>query len=214
MIGKLKEMFGIDRRLSEAQMAIVLKKTRKGDEEKRREAMKKLEELGQKEKRLFELARVVDTTEMQKLNYAREVKAIRAEAKTYETKVDLYQNRLRVVNEYLSSVETVSELKAEAAPSMAEVEAVAIRAKTLLGELDELKDVAHAIGTPPEMLRREDSDPDLEGIVGEMKERALEDARKKKEAEEKAKKDKEKKVKTPWYNRSKKDEDLYDMEEA
>jgi hypothetical protein len=212
MLAKLKELIGkiaspdpeVEKLYggakSEREALILLKEARKRDEKRRKGELDDIEKLFQEEAGYFEEARKDDVSEARKLWLARQVKDVRVRLKIRQDKLKIYDNRMLVLSEHVRSLETIIEVREEPVPNMDVIETTAIRAKTLLGELDEMNEIAHAITVPHQ---EEALDDQTQGILDEMSERARKDKEKKEAAKEKAEKKTEKK---PMVTISKKPE--------
>jgi hypothetical protein len=224
MLSKLKELIGkitstdpeVEKLYggakSEREALILLKESRKRDEKRRKGELEDIEKLFAEEAGYFEEARKEGVTEARKLWLARQVKDVRVRLKIRQDKLKIYDNRMLVLSEHVRSLETIIEVREEPVPNMDEIETTAIRAKTLLGELDEMNEIAHAITVPH---TAEALDDQTEGILEEMAERARKDKEKKEAEKEKAEKKSDKKlvtVKKPTKNVIREDDVDFDME--
>jgi hypothetical protein len=141
----------------EREALVLLREARRRDEARRRRALGDLEELDRMEEELLEEGRR-DMTDNRRLMIARRVKEIRWKMQELNHRIEnIYNKRLRVLNEHVASLETVLELKAEPLPDRRTMEEMAIQAKQLLEELDKTRELAEGISTSPETAR-----PDME----------------------------------------------------
>ena len=192
---------------SEREALILLKEAKKRDEKRRKGELEDIEKLFQEEAGYFEEARKEGVTEARKLWLARQVKDVRARVKVRQDKVTIYDRRMTVLGEHVSSLETIIEIRDEPMPPMDQIETAAIRAKTLLGELDESNEIAHSISTP---FMKESVDEKTQDILDEMAERARKD-KEKKEAEKEKKSDKKLvTVKKPEKKNVIREDDVFD----
>jgi hypothetical protein len=220
MLAKLKELIGkiasVDPEVeklyggakSEREALILLKEARKRDEKRRRGELDDIEKLFKEEAGFFEEAKKDGVTEARKLWLARQVKDVRARLKVRQDKVAIYDKRMQVLSEHVASLETIIEVREEPVPAMEEIESMAIRAKTLLGELDETNEIAHSISTP---FMKEPLDSKTQAILDEMEEGARKDAEKK-EAEKKKSEKKEPASKKPEKKNVLKEDDVFERE--
>jgi len=180
---------------SEREALILLKEARRRDESRRRRAMADLEELDRAEEELLEEGKG-DITDARKLMLARRVKEIRWKMQELNNRIEnIYNKRLKVLNEHVASLETILELTSEALPDKKTMEDLAIKAKQLLEDLDKTKELAEGISLAPEAARPDDEEKE---ILREM-ERPEPEPEKLIERKEEARpvKEREKKTETP-----------------
>jgi hypothetical protein len=123
------------------------------------------------------------TSESRKKFLARRIKELREESKSIMHKVDkIYGPRLKTLEQHIQSLETVIEVKSEPLPSLVSMEETAVRAKTMMGDLDQALELAHGIGSPK---ISEGPDPEERGILDEMEALRKKDVDNKERAEEK-----------------------------
>ncbi|HVE38868.1 MAG TPA: hypothetical protein VNM14_03205, partial [Planctomycetota bacterium] len=121
---------------NEREALVLLKEARRRDESRRRRAMADLEELDRAEEELLEEGKG-DITESRKLMLARRIKEIRWKMQELNNRIEnIYNKRLKVLNEHVASLETILELTSEALPDKKAMEDMAIKAKQLLEDLD------------------------------------------------------------------------------
>jgi hypothetical protein len=182
---------------SEREALVLLKEARRRDESRRRRAMADLEELDRAEEELLEEGKA-DITDARKLMLARRVKEIRWKMQELNNRIEnIYNKRLKVLNEHVASLETILELTSEALPDKKTMEDLAIKAKQLLEDLDKTKELAEGIALAPEAARPDDEEKE---ILREMERPAPEAEREKpaERAEEvRPSKDREKKAEAP-----------------
>jgi hypothetical protein len=161
---------------SEREALILLKEARRRDESRRRRAMADLEELDRAEEELLEEGKG-DITDSRKLMLARRVKEIRWKMQELNNRIEnIYNKRLKILNEHVASLETILELTSEALPDKKTMEDLAIKAKQLLEDLDKTKDLAEGIAMAPEAARPDDEEKE---ILREMERPEPEQAREK-----------------------------------
>ena len=176
---------------SEREALVLLKEARRRDESRRRRAMAALEERDRAEEELLEEGKA-DITDARKLMLARRVKEIRWKMQELNNRIEnIYNKRLKVLNEHVASLETILELTSEALPDKKSMEDLAIKAKQLLEDLDKTKELAEGISLAPEAARPDDEEKE---ILREM-ERPEPDAEKKEEV--RPVKEREKKTEAP-----------------
>ncbi len=196
---------------SEREALILLKEARRRDESRRKRAMGDLEVLDRMEEELLEEGKD-EGSEARKLMIARRIKEIRWKIQELNGRIDnIYNKRIKVFNEHVTSLETVLELASEELPDKKVMEEMAIKAKNLLEDLDKSKELAEGIAQVQEepqpdeeekeilqeMERR--ADLEIEKHEAPVKVEAKEKPEKKVEREEKEKPEKksEKKVEEP-----------------
>ncbi|MBV8880153.1 MAG: hypothetical protein JO332_09335 [Planctomycetaceae bacterium] len=146
---------------SEREALILLKEARRRDESRRRRAMADLEELDRAEEELLEEGKG-DITDARKLMLARRVKEIRWKMQELNNRIEnIYNKRLKVLNEHVASLETILELTSEALPDKKTMEDLAIKAKQLLEDLDKTKELAEGISLTPEAARPDDEEKEI-----------------------------------------------------
>ena len=146
---------------SEREALVLLKEARRRDESRRRRAMADLEELDRAEEELLEEGKA-DITDARKLMLARRVKEIRWKMQELNNRIEnIYNKRLKVLNEHVASLETILELTSEALPDKKTMEDLAIKAKQLLEDLDRTKELAEGIALAPEAARPDDEEKEI-----------------------------------------------------
>jgi hypothetical protein len=129
----------------EREALILLKEARRRDESRRRRAILDLDVLDRMEEQLLRDGKE-ETSEAKKLSLARRIKEIRWKIQEINHRVEsIYNKRIRVFNEHVQSLETLLELGAEELPDRKEMEEAAIKASTMLEELDKTKELAEGI---------------------------------------------------------------------
>lgn len=148
---------------------LLMKESRKRDEARKRDAMTKIEELVREDDALMAEGKLEKTSEQRRLLIARQIKQLREDKRVLENKIaGIYAPRLRALNEYISAIETSVELEAEKIPTNIDLEQTAIKAKTLLEDLEIATQMAVGMGRI-EMGGRETGDPEELAIMEEMK---------------------------------------------
>ena len=71
---------------------------------------------------------------------------------------NIYNKRLKVLNEHVASLETILELTSEALPDKKTMEDMAIKAKQLLEDLEKTKELAEGISLAPEAAQPDDEE--------------------------------------------------------
>ena len=184
---------------NEREALVLLKEARRRDESRRRRAMADLEELDRAEEELLEEGKG-DITDARKLMLARRVKEIRWKMQELNNRIEnIYNKRLKVLNEHVASLETILELTSEALPDKKTMEDLAIKAKQLLEDLDKTKELAEGIALAPEAARPDDEEKE---ILREMERPEPEPEREREKTVEKAEeprpvKEREKKSEAP-----------------
>jgi hypothetical protein len=146
---------------SEREALILLKEARRRDESRRRRAMADLEELDRAEEELLEEGKG-DITDARKLMLARRVKEIRWKMQELNNRIEnIYNKRLKVLNEHVASLETILELTSEALPDKKTMEDMAIKAKQLLEDLEKTKELAEGIALTPEAAQPDDEEKSI-----------------------------------------------------
>jgi len=172
---------------NEREALILLKEARRRDESRRRRAMQDLEVLDRMEEELLEEGKQ-EMTENRRLMLARRIKEIRWKMQELNNRIEnIYNKRLKVLNEHVASLETVLELTSEALPDKKTMEEMAIKAKQLLEDLEKTKELAEGIALAPESPVPDEEEKE---ILREMEKRAdletiREEPRKEKERESK-----------------------------
>jgi hypothetical protein len=146
---------------NEREALVLLKEARRRDESRRRRAMADLEELDRAEEELLEEGKG-DITESRKLMLARRIKEIRWKMQELNNRIEnIYNKRLKVLNEHVASLETILELTSEALPDKKAMEDMAIKAKQLLEDLDKTKELAEGIALAPETAQPDDEEKEI-----------------------------------------------------
>ena len=147
---------------SEREALILLKEARRRDESRRRRAMADLEELDRAEEELLEEGKSESISESRKLMLARRIKEIRWKMQELNNRIEnIYNKRLKVLNEHVASLETILELTSEALPDKKTMEDMAIKAKQLLEDLDKTKELAEGIALAPEAAQPDDEEKEI-----------------------------------------------------
>jgi len=181
---------------SEREALVLLKEARRRDESRRRRAMADLEELDRAEEELLEEGKG-DITDARKLMLARRVKEIRWKMQELNNRIEnIYNKRLKVLNEHVASLETILELTSEALPDKKAMEDLAIKAKQLLEDLDKTKELAEGIALAPEAARPDDEEKEILREMERPEPEPVERAPEKPE-EVRPAKDREKKAEAP-----------------
>ena len=154
---------------TEREALVLLKEARRRDESRRRRAMQDLEVLDRMEEELLEEGKG-EMTDNRRLMLARRVKEIRWKMQELNNRIEnIYNKRLKVLNEHVASLETVLELTSEALPDKKTMEEMAIKAKQLLEDLEKTKELAEGISLAPEAPQADDEERE---IIREMEKRA------------------------------------------
>lgn len=197
---------------TEREALLLLKQARDRDESRRRDANMRLSGIAGEEQILMNEGKQEDTTESRRHFLVRRIKELREEQRSLEHKVDkIYNPRLKALGQHIQSLETVIEVTSEPIPTIESMETVAIRARTMMANLDDAVELAHGISKP---FIQEGPDKEEEAIIQEMdalREKDREEARK---AKEKEKKGKEKEAERSRPSAKTIEEELEDMEEA
>jgi hypothetical protein len=123
--------------------------------------MADLEELDRAEEELLEEGKG-DITESRKLMLARRIKEIRWKMQELNNRIEnIYNKRLKVLNEHVASLETILELTSEALPDKKTMEDMAIKAKQLLEDLEKTKELAEGIALAPEAAQPDDEEKQI-----------------------------------------------------
>ena len=154
---------------TEREALVLLKEARRRDESRRRRAMQDLEVLDRMEEELLEEGKG-EMTDNRRLMLARRVKEIRWKMQELNNRIEnIYNKRLKVLNEHVASLETVLELTSEALPDKKTMEEMAIKAKQLLEDLEKTRELAEGISLTPETPQADDEEKE---ILLEMETRA------------------------------------------
>ena len=146
---------------NEREALVLLKEARRRDESRRRRAMADLEELDRAEEELLEEGKS-DITEARRLMLARRIKEIRWKMQELNNRIEnIYNKRLKVLNEHVASLETILELTSEALPDKKTMEDMAIKAKQLLEDLEKTKELAEGISLAPEAAQPDDEEKEI-----------------------------------------------------
>jgi len=141
---------------------VLLKEARRRDESRRRRAMADLEELDRAEEELLEEGKSESISESRKLMLARRIKEIRWKMQELNNRIEnIYNKRLKVLNEHVASLETILELTSEALPDKKTMEDMAIKAKQLLEDLEKTKELAEGIALVPEAAQPDDEEKEI-----------------------------------------------------
>jgi hypothetical protein len=158
---------------NEREALVLLKEARRRDESRRRRAMQDLEVFDRMEEELLEEGKQ-EMTETRRLMLARRIKEIRWKMQELNGRIEnIYNKRLKVLNEHIASLETVLELTSEALPDKKSMEEMAIKAKQLLEDLEKTKELAEGISLSPEAPQPDDEEKE---ILREMEKRTDEAA--------------------------------------
>ena len=184
---------------NEREALVLLKEARRRDESRRRRAMADLEELDRAEEELLEEGKSETISESRKLMLARRIKEIRWKMQELNNRIEnIYNKRLKVLNEHVASLETILELTSEALPDKKTMEDMAIKAKQLLEDLEKTKELAEGIALAPETAQPDDEEKE---ILREMERPVAEEPVVEKKAKEKEEdrpvKEKERKTEAP-----------------
>jgi hypothetical protein len=132
---------------------------------------------------------------------ARRIKEIRWKMQELNNRIEnIYNKRLKVLNEHVASLETILELTSEALPDKKTMEDMAIKAKQLLEDLEKTKELAEGIALTPETAQPDDEEKE---ILREMERPVPEEPVRERVSEKKEKeevrpvKEKEKKAEAP-----------------
>jgi len=146
---------------NEREALVLLKEARRRDESRRRRAMADLEELDRAEEELLDEGKG-DITDSRKLMLARRIKEIRWKMQELNNRIEnIYNKRLKVLNEHVASLETILELTSEALPDKKTMEDMAIKAKQLLEDLEKTKELAEGISLAPETAQPDDEEKEI-----------------------------------------------------
>jgi len=149
----------------EREALILLREARRRDEARRRRAMQDLEVLDRTEAELLEEGQQ-EGTETRRLLIARRIKEIRGKMQELNHRIEnIYNKRIQVFNEHISSLETVLELSREPLPDKRAMEEIAIRARELLEDLEKAREVAEGISLVPASA---EPDEEEKAILREM----------------------------------------------
>src|SRR5436190_7393354 len=147
---------------NEREALVLLKQARRRDESRRRRAMSDLEELDRAEEELLEEGKSESISEARKLMLARRIKEIRWKMQELNNRIEnIYNKRLKVLNEHVASLETILELTSEALPDKKTMEDMAIKAKQLLEDLEKTKELAEGISLAPETAQPDDEEKEI-----------------------------------------------------
>jgi hypothetical protein len=188
---------------NEREALVLLKEARRRDESRRRRAMADLEELDRAEEELLEEGKS-DITDARKLMLARRIKEIRWKMQELNNRIEnIYNKRLKVLNEHVASLETILELTSEALPDKKTMEDMAIKAKQLLEDLEKTKELAEGISLAPESAQPDEEEKE---ILREMERPAPEAEPERERAVEKSEKHEKKEELRPVKEKERKTE--------
>lgn len=221
MLGMLKKLLTKDetpevvklfgKAKTEREALLLLKEARKRDEARRSEANDHLSKITNEEQILLNEGKQEDTSSGRRQFLARRIKELREEQKSVQYKVDkIYNPRLKALGQHIQSLETVIEVKSEPLPTIDSMEEVAVKASTMMGELDDAVELAKGIQTP--FMERGGADDEEKSILAEMEELREKDQEKERKAKEKAK-PKEKVASKKSVDLDKELRELEDMED-
>jgi hypothetical protein len=173
---------------NEREALILLKEARRRDESRRRRAMQDLEVLDRMEEELLEEGKQ-EMTETRRLMLARRIKEIRWKMQDLNNRIEnIYNKRLKVLNEHVAALEYVVELESEPLPDRKTMEEMAIKAKQLLEDLEKTKELAEGIALTTEAPQADDEEKE---ILREMEKRADVEAAREEPVRKAEKKEKE-----------------------
>jgi hypothetical protein len=154
---------------TEREALLLLKEARRRDEGRRKRAMLDLEILDQMEEELLEEGKD-ETGENRKLMLARRIKEIRGKMAELNGRIEsIYNRRLKVFTEHITSLETVIELEAEPLPDKKVMEEMAVKARQKLEDLERATEMSEGLATSPEEAQPDDEE---KAIMKEMEARA------------------------------------------
>jgi len=187
---------------NEREALVLLKEARRRDESRRRRAMADLEELDRAEEELLEEGKSETISESRKLMLARRIKEIRWKMQELNNRIEnIYNKRLKVLNEHVASLETILELTSEALPDKKTMEDMAIKAKQLLEDLEKTKELAEGIALAPETAQPDDEEKEIlremERPVAEAEPEPVREKTVEKKEEVRPVKEKERKTEAP-----------------
>jgi hypothetical protein len=140
--------------------------SRRRDQARRSRAQGDLEVLGRMEQELLEEGRKEGLSELERVMLARRVKELRAKKGHLTYLVEsIYNKRIKVFDEHIQSLTTVVEGSVEETPSKESIEAIAIKARELLEQLEKTHEVAMGIRDSKEAPT---ADPEELAILREM----------------------------------------------
>jgi hypothetical protein len=146
---------------TEREALILLKEARRRDESRRRRAMQDLEVLDRMEEELLEEGKG-ELTENRRVMLARRIKEVRWKMQELNGRIEnIYNKRLKILNEHVASLETVLELASEALPDKKTMEEMAIKAKQLLEDLEKTKELAEGIALAPEASQPDEEEKEI-----------------------------------------------------
>src|SRR5262245_8904032 len=135
---------------SEREALVLLKEARRRDEGRRKRAMQDLEVLDQMEEELLEEGKT-ETGENRKLMLARRVKEIRQKMAELNHRIEaIYNKRIKVFSEHITSLETVLEIESEPLPDKKTMEEMAVKAREKLEDLEKTSELAEGIAPEAE----------------------------------------------------------------
>ncbi len=180
MLNKIKKMLGLSSlpdevtplyqgAKNEREALVLLKEARRRDESRRKRALDDLDVLSGMEEELLAEGRQ-EMTESRKLILARRIKEVRWKIQELNSRMEnIYSKRLKIYNEHIASLETVMELSSEEIPDKSTMEEVAIKAKTMVEDLEKTRELAEGISTTFEGVQ---PDAEEQEILKELEARA------------------------------------------
>ena len=152
---------------NEREALLLLKEARRRDESRRETCNARLGTISNEEQILLSEGRQEETGTGRKMFLARRIKELREEARELTHKVDkIYNPRMRAYAQHIQSLETVIEVRSEPLPEMGDMETTAIKAKTMMSDLDLAVELASGISTP--YLKETMADDEEKAILAEM----------------------------------------------
>jgi hypothetical protein len=129
-------------------------------------ALRDLEELKKFEEELLDRGKSEDS-QISKRTVAFKIKGVREKQKGLESRIGIYDNRIRVLREQISSLETLVEAGSAGLPDEKQIEEASFEASRKLEQLNNL--LLKVEGTRPEAERQDD---EVEAILKEFDARA------------------------------------------
>ncbi len=180
LIDRVRKLLGVDEipedvsplyrgARSEREALVLLKEARRRDESRRKRAMQDLEVLDQMEEELLEEGKT-ESGENRKLMLARRVKEIRQKMAELNNRIEsIYNKRIKVFGEHITSLETVLELESEPLPDKKAMEEMAVKAREKLEDLEKASELAEGIAPEAEAAQPDEAERE---ILKEMEARA------------------------------------------
>lgn len=172
MIGTLKKLFSkstdpdvntiLKSAKSEREALLILKESRKRDEERRERANSEIKKLSEEEQKYMDEGKQEGIASSRKMHLVRMIKQGRDQIRDLSYKVEkIYNPRLKSLQTHIQSLETVIEVRSEPVPELSDIENTAIRAKNLMEDLEQKVELVHGINSSKETPGQDREDQEI-----------------------------------------------------